>query len=163
MTAAPAAATQGDDHKQSVCHPVEGEGETGTGWNIIPPDKASSHIDEETGEGFHTRKDGRTDVYAVDGKCPGDDTTTTTTTTTTVPVTTVPETTVATTTPPTVPPVAPTEPPKATEIVPAPEVTPAPTEPPQALPATGVNNWWLAALATVMLLAGGAVLRVARR
>lgn len=64
-------ATRGEDHKQSVCHPVEGRGETGNGWNIIPPDKASSHIDEETGDGKHTRKDGRTDVFAVDGKCPG--------------------------------------------------------------------------------------------
>lgn len=71
LIAAPAAtATPGGDHKQSVCHPVEGKGETGTGWNIIPPDKASSHIDEATGVGKHTRKDGRTDVYAVDGVCP---------------------------------------------------------------------------------------------
>jgi LPXTG-motif cell wall-anchored protein len=57
--------------KKEVCHPVNGKGELGNGWNIIPPDQASSHIDEETGAGFHESKDGRTDVYAVDGKCPG--------------------------------------------------------------------------------------------
>lgn len=62
----------GGDRKPAVCHPVEGRGETGNGWNIISPDKASSHIDEETGAGKHTRKDGRTDVYVDEaGKCPG--------------------------------------------------------------------------------------------
>ena len=74
FTGTPAQATKpgGDDErKPAVCHPVEGRGETGNGWNIISPDKASSHIDEDTGAGKHTRKDGRTDVYAVDGKCPG--------------------------------------------------------------------------------------------
>lgn len=59
------------DDKPWICHPVEGKGETGYGWNLINPNKASSHIDEATGAGKHTRKDGRTDVYAVDGKCPG--------------------------------------------------------------------------------------------
>ena len=59
-----------DDDKRWVCHPVEGKGELGNGWNLIYPDDASRHIDEETGKGMHTRKDGRTDKYAkkVDGK-----------------------------------------------------------------------------------------------
>ena len=103
--AGPAEATKGPDHKQSICHPVEGDGELGNGWNLIPPDKASSHIDEN-GNGFHTRQDGRTDVYAIDGTCPGlsvpTDTTTTTTssstTTTTIPPTTTTTTSTATTT-----------------------------------------------------------------
>ena len=68
-------ATPGEDHKEWVCHPVEGQGETGTGWNLIEPDKASSHLDEN-GQGKHTRKDGRTDVYATAvGSCPGGETT----------------------------------------------------------------------------------------
>lgn len=67
---ATAYATAGHD-KPAICHPVEGNGETGTGWNLISPDEASKHIDEATGAGLHTRKDGRTDVYAVDGVCPG--------------------------------------------------------------------------------------------
>ena len=65
-----AAATPGPNHKEWICHPVEGSGQTGHGWNLINPDKASSHIDAN-GVGKHTRKDGRTDVYAVAGKCPG--------------------------------------------------------------------------------------------
>ena len=70
-----ASATPGEDHKEWVCHPVEGQGETGTGWNLIEPDKASSHLDEN-GQGKHTRKDGRTDVYATAvGSCPGGETT----------------------------------------------------------------------------------------
>lgn len=85
---APLSAHAGVDHggseKPWICHPVEGAGETGFGWNLIDPDKASSHIDEETGAGFHTRKDGRTDVYAVRvggvWVCPGRVPTTTTTT-----------------------------------------------------------------------------------
>ena len=102
--------------KPWVCHPVEGAGETGAGWNLIDPSKASSHIDEETGAGKHTRKDGSTDVYAVwsDGTwtCPGpvppttatttptSTTTTTMTSTTTPPPTTEPPTTEPSTTEP---------------------------------------------------------------
>lgn len=56
--------------KASICHPVNGKGETGNGWNIIAPAKASSHIDEATGAGKHTTHDGRTDVYATNGHCP---------------------------------------------------------------------------------------------
>jgi hypothetical protein len=56
---------------RQVCHPVNGKGETGTGWNLIGPDHASSHINEATGAGKHTSSDGRTDVYADDGLCPG--------------------------------------------------------------------------------------------
>lgn len=71
VTAAPAFATRNHD-KPTICHPVEGKGETGTGWNLIGPDEASKHIDEVTGAGKHTRKDGRTDVYAdAAGLCPG--------------------------------------------------------------------------------------------
>lgn len=66
-----ASATQNHD-KPWICHPVEGNGETGYGWNLINPDEASKHIDEVTGEGKHTRKDGSTDVYADEaGHCPG--------------------------------------------------------------------------------------------
>lgn len=68
LLAAPALATE--DDKPAICHPVGGEGETGNGWNIIEPSKASAHIDEETGKGKHEH-DGRTDVYQVDGLCPG--------------------------------------------------------------------------------------------
>jgi len=59
-----------NDDKPWICHPVEGKGELGNGWNLISPDQASRHIDEETGKGMHTRKDGSTDRYAVksDGK-----------------------------------------------------------------------------------------------
>lgn len=71
--------------KAAVCHPVEGKGQTGTGWDIISPDKASSHIDEATGAGRHTRSDGRTDVYAVNGLCPGQTPTPTTIPTTVTP------------------------------------------------------------------------------
>lgn len=63
--------------KQSVCHPVNGKGETGNGWNIISPNHASSHIDEDeypNGTYWkHESNDGlRHDVYAVNGTCPGD-------------------------------------------------------------------------------------------
>lgn len=61
-----------DDHKESVCHPVNGKGELGNGWNLIPPDKHSSHIDDE-GNGKHTSNDGRTDIISVDGTCPDPD------------------------------------------------------------------------------------------
>jgi hypothetical protein len=73
---------KGRTDKPWICHPVEGNGETGTGWNLIRPDQASKHIDESTGAGFHTRKDGRTDVYAVRASgvwaCPGGATSSTT-------------------------------------------------------------------------------------
>jgi hypothetical protein len=69
--------------KPWVCHPVEGVGETGGGWNLIDPSKASSHIDEVTVAGARARRDGSTDVYAVwaDGAwtCPGGTPPTTTT------------------------------------------------------------------------------------
>jgi hypothetical protein len=72
-TATSANAAQGP----SVCHPVNGNGELGNGWNLIPPDHASSHIDESLypdGEYWkHESKDGRHDVYAdEEGNCPGD-------------------------------------------------------------------------------------------
>lgn len=71
VTAAPAFATR-DHAKPRICHPVEGKGQTGTGWTLENPDEASKHIDEATGAGKHTRKDGRTDVYAdAAGLCPG--------------------------------------------------------------------------------------------
>lgn len=54
-----------NDDKPWICHPVEGNGELGNGWNLINPDQASRHIDEKTGKGMHTRKDGSTDRYAV--------------------------------------------------------------------------------------------------
>jgi hypothetical protein len=70
---APLSARAGDNQgggvdpsaKPWICHPVEGAGETGDGWNLIDPSKDSSHIDEATGVGQHTRKDGSTDRYAV--------------------------------------------------------------------------------------------------
>lgn len=72
VTATPANAVAGP----SVCHPVNGAGELGNGWNLIPPDQASSHIDDSlypNGEYWkHESNDGRHDVYAVDGACPGD-------------------------------------------------------------------------------------------
>ncbi len=87
---APLSARAGDNQgggvdpsaKPWICHPVEGAGETGYGWNVIDPSKDSSHIDEATGAGQHTRKDGSTDVYAVwngtSWTCPGGPTTPTT-------------------------------------------------------------------------------------
>ena len=102
--AGPASATKGPDHKQSICHPVNGAGELGNGWNLIPPDKASSHIDESlypNGHYWkHEAKDGRHDIFSTDGTCPSspDPTTSTVTTssTTTAPPTT--QTTTSTTT-----------------------------------------------------------------
>jgi hypothetical protein len=89
----------GNNHghdKKAVCHPVNGLGETKTGWDIISPDKASSHIDESlypNGHYWkHESKDGRHDVYAVSisgvWTCPGGSNTTSTPTTTTPPTTT---------------------------------------------------------------------------
>jgi hypothetical protein len=79
VAAGGATASQGDDHKQAVCHPVNGKGELKNGWNLIPPDKASSHIDEANGNApKHTSKDGRHDTLATpDGEggwtCPSQD------------------------------------------------------------------------------------------
>jgi len=72
VTATPANANQG----LSVCHPVNGAGETGNGWVVFGPDHASSHIDESLyPDGhywMHTTSDGRHDVYASEnGTCPG--------------------------------------------------------------------------------------------
>jgi hypothetical protein len=53
--------------KPWICHPVEGHGEHGNGWNVINPDEHSSHINEKSGAGKHDRKDGRTDTYASGG------------------------------------------------------------------------------------------------
>jgi hypothetical protein len=58
----------GGNDKPWICHPVEGHGENGSGWNVINPDEHSSHIDEKSGAGKHDRKDGRTDKYASGGK-----------------------------------------------------------------------------------------------
>ena len=58
-----------EEHTESICHPVNGKGELGNGWNLISPDKHSSHIDEQ-GNGKHESNDGRTDVLAVNGECP---------------------------------------------------------------------------------------------
>lgn len=59
--------------KPAVCHPVNGKGELGNGWNLISPNKASSHINEAlypNGHYWkHESKDGRHDEYAVDGRC----------------------------------------------------------------------------------------------
>jgi hypothetical protein len=64
-----------DEEKPPVCHPVEGNGELGNGWNLISPDQASSHIDEAlfpNGEYWkHETSDGRHDMYSEDGEtCP---------------------------------------------------------------------------------------------
>lgn len=91
--------------KPWICHPVEGVGETGYGWNLIDPSKASEHLDEETGTGQHPRKDGRNDVYAVwngaSWTCPGGPTSPTTepTSPTTEPTSPTTEPTTATGTP----------------------------------------------------------------
>lgn len=121
--AAPAEAKE----KPLICHPVEGKGETGTGWSLINPNEASSHIDERTGAGKHTSKDGRTDVYAVNGVCPGVPVPTTSTTTTTPSSTT----TTSTTTKPTTPTETKTQPPTSTTTTPSGTTTVPPvTEPP---------------------------------
>jgi hypothetical protein len=59
----------------AVCHPVEGNGELGNGWNLISPAQASSHIDESLfPDGVywqHETADGRHDIYSEDGEtCP---------------------------------------------------------------------------------------------
>jgi hypothetical protein len=58
----------GGSDKPWICHPVNGKGENGAGWNVINPNAHSSHINEQSGAGKHTRKDGRTDMYASGGK-----------------------------------------------------------------------------------------------
>lgn len=93
VMATSANATEGPDHNQSICHPVEGNGELGNGWDLIPPDKASSHIDEALypdGEYWkHETKDGRHDIFATEGdECPGTTPPSTTTTSSTSPATT---------------------------------------------------------------------------
>lgn len=69
-----AIATKGPGNHPEICHPVEGKGELGNGWNLISPDKASSHIDESKYPNGvywkHQTRDGRHDVYAVNGTCP---------------------------------------------------------------------------------------------
>lgn len=62
--------------KPWICHPVNGAGELGNGWNLIDPDHASSHIDESKyPDGTywkHESNDGRHDMYATSDKtCPG--------------------------------------------------------------------------------------------
>ncbi len=59
---------KGNNDKPWICHPVEGHGESGNGWNVINPDEHSSHIDEKSNNGKHDRKDGRTDKYKSGGK-----------------------------------------------------------------------------------------------
>src|SRR6478735_2698952 len=63
--------------KPPICHPVNGKGELGNGWNLISPDKASSHIDESLYPDGHYWKhesnDGlRHDIYSNNGVCPGE-------------------------------------------------------------------------------------------
>ena len=69
------------DPKSWICHPVNGKGETGNGWNLINPDKASSHINEDaypdgTYWKHQSNDKARHDIYATpDGDgwaCPGD-------------------------------------------------------------------------------------------
>lgn len=126
LTVGVVAATATRNHP-SICHPVEGKGETGTGWNIQSPADASKHMDEKgtpddlsDDVGLHVRKDGRRDVYADQyGNCPGGVPPTTTTTTTGTPSSTTSTTsssssTTSTTTTTTTPPVTTTQPTTAT-------------------------------------------------
>lgn len=74
MNSAQAGGDHGHD-KPWICHPVNGKGETGSGWNLISPSHTSSHIDEDLyPDGVywkHEAADGRHDVYASEGKtCP---------------------------------------------------------------------------------------------
>lgn len=63
-------ATPGEDHKEVICHPVAGEGQTKTGYSIVDVDKASSHFDDQ-GNPKH-EAEGRVDVYSDEnGLCPG--------------------------------------------------------------------------------------------
>lgn len=55
--------------KPWICHPVNGKGETGEGWNLINPSHYSSHIDDQ-GDPKHESQDGRVDTPAVNGACP---------------------------------------------------------------------------------------------
>lgn len=72
--------------KRWVCHPVNGKGETGNGWDLIRPAQASKHIIEsEYPNGHywkHESRDGRHDVYAEGQTCPGGSTSTPTPTVT---------------------------------------------------------------------------------
>jgi len=65
-----AAATPRSDHKEVICHPVNGKGSTGLGYSVVNVDKASSHFDKN-GNPKH-EADGRVDVYSdSNGHCPG--------------------------------------------------------------------------------------------
>lgn len=66
-----AEATTGHDHKEWICHPVNGAGQDGHGWNLINVDKASSHFDKD-GHPKHESHDGRVDTYSTNGQCPFD-------------------------------------------------------------------------------------------
>lgn len=126
---APALAQAGDGQgggvdaaaKPWICHPAGGGGETGSGWNLIDPDRASAHFDRL--DRPKHRVEGRVDTYAgwsgARWTCPGAPTGPTTTSTTT------PTTTSTVTTPTTTKPTAPPTRPTTTE---APET--AATEPP---------------------------------
>jgi Ca2+-binding RTX toxin-like protein len=82
-TAAVASNGHGHHDKLYVCHPTNGKGSLGNGWNLIRPAQASKHIIESRyPDGHywkHTAKDGRHDVYAVGKTCPGGETTPTST------------------------------------------------------------------------------------
>lgn len=83
-----ATAETGGHLAEYVCHPVNGAGELGDGWNLIPPDKADSHVDAdllalyEAGDTSivywkHMTSDGRHDIPALSDDpadadiCPG--------------------------------------------------------------------------------------------
>src|SRR5215211_1089209 len=53
-----------------ICHPVSGNGSTGSGYNIIGPDQASSHIID--GVGQHTVGGVSDVVMGSDLLCPGE-------------------------------------------------------------------------------------------
>lgn len=143
LAVAAAARAGGTHSKPWVCHPVEGKGETKTGWVLIRPDRASVHIDESlwpSGRYWkHETRDGRHDVYAVQGTCPGGPTATPTPTDPTAPPPTDKPTCPAT---PTAPPVTPTEPATTPPVTPPatppavtpPAVTPPPVVPPKVTP-----------------------------
>lgn len=177
----------GSEDKPWVCHPVEGAGETGYGWNLIDPDKSSSHIDEATGAGKHTRKDGRTDVYASlvgdSWVCPGAPTvepsvsvsitetvttsvTVSVTPTTSEPQTSIPVTTEVCTSVPAISPSTTKTPVFASDPPPLPPAlhTPTPvrhTEP--VLANTGAKVFWLAIIGVGLIGAGLAATRKSKK
>jgi hypothetical protein len=72
------ATAEATQSKPWICHPVNGAGETKTGWDLIDPADPSVHMDENgtpddlsDDVGVHSSSDGRTDVYATSGACPG--------------------------------------------------------------------------------------------